>query len=135
MIPTQTSMNAKSVPMFVRSTISSMLAKALTTPTSTPVRIVETWGVPKRRVNAREDRRQKPVARHREEDARLSELEDQEHRRLRDDRPERDDADRPARHARRTPSRRRAPRRARDGSRRTSAGYGTRPEKTAATTT
>ena len=48
MMPMHTSMNAKSVPMFVRSTISSMLAKALTTPTSTPVRIVDTWGVPKR---------------------------------------------------------------------------------------
>ena len=41
-------MNAKSVPMFVRSTISSMFTNVLTTPTSTPVRIVETCGVPKR---------------------------------------------------------------------------------------
>jgi hypothetical protein len=40
------------------------------------------------RVDAREDRREEPVARHREQDARLPELEDQEHGRLRDDRAE-----------------------------------------------
>jgi hypothetical protein len=45
MMPMHTSMKANSVPMFVRSTISSMLATALTPPTSTPVRMVETWGV------------------------------------------------------------------------------------------
>ena len=44
-MPTQTSMKAKSVPMFVRSMTSSMLAKAAKTPTKTPVRIVVTCGV------------------------------------------------------------------------------------------
>src|SRR3712207_7529085 len=40
------------------------------------------------RVDAGEDRGQEPVARHREEDARLPQLEDQEHGCVRDDRSE-----------------------------------------------
>ncbi len=40
-----TSTNAKSVPMLVSCTISSMLATAEKNPTNTPVRIVVTWGV------------------------------------------------------------------------------------------
>ncbi len=44
----QTRMNANSVPMFVRSTISSMLVNIAQTPTATPVRIVVTCGVRKR---------------------------------------------------------------------------------------
>ena len=47
-MPRQTSTKAKRVPMLVRSTISSMLAKAATPPTATPVRIVVTCGVRKR---------------------------------------------------------------------------------------
>ena len=89
----QTRMNANSVPMFVRSTISSMLVNIAQTPTTTPVRIVVTCGVRNRGCTLREARRQQAVARHREEDARLAELEDQQHRRVRDDRAERDDAD------------------------------------------
>ena len=50
------------------------------------------------RMDAREDRRQQAVARHGEEDARLAELEDEQHRGVRDDRAEGDDADHPARH-------------------------------------
>ena len=51
----------------------------------------------KARVDARELRRQKAVARHREEDARLSELEDQKHGGVRDDRAEGDDSRGPRR--------------------------------------
>ncbi len=96
MMPAHTRMNANSVPMFVRSTISSMLATAAKPPTKTPVRIVDDV----RRTEARMDRPKsggsKPVPRHREEDARLSQLEHQQHRRVRDDRSERDDPDCPA---------------------------------------
>ena len=44
-MPMQTRMNANSVPMLVRSTISSMLVNIAQTPTATPVRIVVTCGV------------------------------------------------------------------------------------------
>src|SRR4051794_21665687 len=43
-IPTHTRMNANNVPMFVRSTISSMLVNIAQTATAAPVRIVVTWG-------------------------------------------------------------------------------------------
>ena len=44
----QTSMKANRVPMLVRLSIDSMLAKAAMPPTKMPVRIVVTWGVLKR---------------------------------------------------------------------------------------
>ncbi len=44
-MPMLTSRNANSVPTFVRSTISSILMTAANAPTTTPVRIVVTWGV------------------------------------------------------------------------------------------
>ena len=97
-MPMHTRMKAKSVPMFVRSTISSMLTNALTTADEHAGQDRRDVRRPEARVHPGEDRRQKPVARHREEDARLPELEDEEHRRLRDDRAERDDADHPAGH-------------------------------------
>src|SRR6266545_359399 len=50
------------------------------------------------RVDLREDGGQQPVARHREEDPRLSELEDQKHGRVRHDRAEGHDADHPVGH-------------------------------------
>src|SRR5215467_13821966 len=43
-----TSRNAKSVPMFVRSTVSSMVPMPEKNATTTPVRIVDLWGVRKR---------------------------------------------------------------------------------------
>src|SRR4029434_9925480 len=43
--PVHTSAKAKRVPIFVRSTISSMLVNIAHTPTATPVRMVVTWGV------------------------------------------------------------------------------------------
>src|ERR1051325_1226572 len=43
--PADTSTNANSVPMFVRSTTSAMLANAANAATNTPVRIVPTYGV------------------------------------------------------------------------------------------
>ena len=46
------------------------------------------------RVDFGEARRKQPVARHREEDPRLAELEHEQHRRVRDDRAEGDDAHR-----------------------------------------
>lgn len=44
-IPTQTKIKAKRVPMFVKSTIISMLENADVAATAMPVRIVVTWGV------------------------------------------------------------------------------------------
>src|SRR5664280_1128807 len=44
-IPMQTRMNANRVPMFVRSTISSILVNIEVMPTTAPVRIVVTYGV------------------------------------------------------------------------------------------
>src|SRR5207249_2873495 len=45
MIPVQTRTNANKVPIFVRSTISSILTNIAQTPTATPVKIVVTCGV------------------------------------------------------------------------------------------
>ena len=45
MMPAQTRMKANNVPMLVRSTISSMLAKDEMPPTMTPVQMVVMWGV------------------------------------------------------------------------------------------
>ena len=44
-MPMHTRMNANSVPILVRSTISSMLVNIAHAPTATPVRIVVTCGV------------------------------------------------------------------------------------------
>src|SRR5471030_3042806 len=43
--PAETSTNANSVPMLVRSTTSAMFANAANTATNTPVRMVPTYGV------------------------------------------------------------------------------------------
>src|SRR6185436_11016352 len=84
MMPMQTSMKAKSVPMLVRSTISSSEEKSAATPTKTPVMIVEMCGV--RYFGCTfEKKRQEAVARHGEEDARLTELENEQHGRVGDD--------------------------------------------------
>ena len=79
--PTQTTRNANSVPMFVRSYVSSSSRNGRA---EGHHHAGEDGGDVRRavlRVHGGEPRRQQAVAAHREEDARLAELEDEQHRR------------------------------------------------------
>ena len=89
--PPQTRMNAKSVPMLVRSYVSAASPIADAHATTIPVTSVVVYGIRVLGIDARGPLRKQAVARHREEDARLAVLEDQQHRRERDDGAERDD--------------------------------------------
>ena len=70
-------MKANNVPMFVRSAREPMSVSIATPPTATPVQIVVMYGVRNRRMNSRKILRQQTVARHRHENARLPELENE----------------------------------------------------------
>ena len=99
-MPTATSTKANSVPMLVSCTISSMLANPAKTPTKTPVRIVVMCGVLYFGWTLAAQDGKQAVAGHREEDARLTHLEDDQDGCRGEDRSERDDAGGPV-HAQR----------------------------------
>ncbi len=91
-------MNANSVPMLVSSSAWSWVTKVGASPTKHAGQDRSAVRRAKARVHARERRRQQAVARHREQDARLAELEHQQHRGHGDDRAQRHQRRR-ARHA------------------------------------
>ena len=95
-MPTQTRTNANSVPMLVSSTTSSMLANAGEDRHHDAGQDGGDVRASVLRVDLRRPLRQQAVARHREEDARLAQLEDQQHRGGGEHGAERDDDRRPA---------------------------------------